>query len=79
MEKKIKKAVVVCFVTKEKMQHFDDKLGVSMIFAEPAQALSAKGNQVSLHLYSILLKKNSSAFFIVDFITTSHNIYRQCP
>ncbi|KAL9539844.1 hypothetical protein MBANPS3_010034 [Mucor bainieri] len=45
LEKKIKKAVIVCFVTTEKILHLDDRIGVNMIFSEPAQMLQAENNQ----------------------------------
>ncbi|CEP14278.1 hypothetical protein [Parasitella parasitica] len=45
LEKKIKKAVIVCFVTKEKILHLDDRIGVNMIFSEPAHMLQAEDNQ----------------------------------
>lgn len=45
LEKKIKKAVIVCFVTTEKIIHLDDKLNVSMMFSDPAQALTSSGHQ----------------------------------
>ncbi|EPB89187.1 hypothetical protein HMPREF1544_03927 [Mucor circinelloides 1006PhL] len=45
LEKKIKKAVTVCFVTAEKILHLDDRIGVNMIFSEPAQMLQAENNQ----------------------------------
>lgn len=49
LEKKIKKAVIVCFVTTEKIIHLDDKLNVSMMFSDPAQALTSSGHQVSAY------------------------------
>ncbi|KAK4520619.1 uncharacterized protein ATC70_006497 [Mucor velutinosus] len=45
LEKKIQKAVIVCFVTTEKILHLDDRIGVNMIFSEPAQMLQAENNQ----------------------------------
>ncbi|KAI8874843.1 hypothetical protein K501DRAFT_203874, partial [Backusella circina FSU 941] len=37
LEKKIKKAVIISFLTKERMAHLDDRMGVNMMFAEPLQ------------------------------------------
>jgi hypothetical protein len=51
LEKKIKKAVIVCFVTKEKILHLDDRIGVNMIFSEPAQMLQADNKQVHNKLH----------------------------
>jgi hypothetical protein len=47
LEKMVEKAIIVCFVTKEKVIHLDDKLGVSMIFSDPTQSLVTNGNQVN--------------------------------
>ncbi|KAL0086505.1 hypothetical protein J3Q64DRAFT_1497262 [Phycomyces blakesleeanus] len=44
--KVIKKAAIVCFVTREKIVHLDDRLGVGMIFADPLQALSDEASEV---------------------------------
>lgn len=49
LEKKIKKAVIVCFVTTEKIIHLDDKLNVSMMFSDPTQALTSSAHQVSAY------------------------------
>ena len=39
LEKHIKKVMIVSFMTKEKMLHYDDRLGINMLFSEPTQML----------------------------------------
>ncbi|KAI8085794.1 uncharacterized protein B0P05DRAFT_23468 [Gilbertella persicaria] len=45
LEKRIKKAVIVSFLTKEKILHFNDRLGINMLFSEPTHMLSIDNNQ----------------------------------
>jgi hypothetical protein len=52
LEKMIKKAVIVCFVTNQKVLHLSDRLGVNMIFSEPSQELDTIGKQASQSNYN---------------------------
>lgn len=56
----IKKAVIVCFVTNEKILHLDDRIGVNMIFSEPAQMLQADNNQVQYKFHQIKITVTKS-------------------
>jgi hypothetical protein len=47
LEKKIKKAVIISFLTKERMAHLDDRMGVHMMFAEPLQIFNPNDEEVS--------------------------------